>query len=78
MPYKYVVEMICDWVGAGMIYNQGKWSRVEPLRYYYRVRAGRHFHPDTEELILKFLRCIRDEGLDAFHEMARREGSSYD
>ena len=24
MPYKYMLEMFCDWLGAGKAYNQGK------------------------------------------------------
>lgn len=76
IPYKYVVEMVCDWIGAGMVYANGNWKQSDPIDYYYKVRSGRHFHPMTEELIIKFLKCIRDEGLEAFHKMARCEGSN--
>jgi hypothetical protein len=71
IPYRYVVEMICDWIGAGKVYSKEKWTQEEPLRYYKKVRPGRHFHPETEELILKFLYCINEHGVDAFHRMAR-------
>ena len=60
IPYNYVVEMVCDWIGAGKVYN--------------KVRSGRHFHPDTEELILMFLNAIASHGLDKFHKMAKGEG----
>lgn len=71
IPYKFVVEMICDWIGAGMVYSGEKWTQEEPLAYYIKMRAGRHFHPDTESLILQFLNCIKEKGLDEFHKMAR-------
>ena len=71
IPYKYVVEMVCDWIGAGKVYGGDKWTRQDPLNYYYKVRPGRHFHPETESLIIKFLKCIADNGLDEFHRMAR-------
>ena len=71
IPYRYVVEMVCDWVGAGMVYVGLRWTQDEPLRYYERVRGGRHFHPDTEDLILIFLREIKAEGLEWFHRYAR-------
>ena len=74
IPYEYVVEMVCDWIGAGKVYSKDKWTQHEPLRYYHKVRDGRHFHPETEELVLKFLNCISDKGLDEFHKMARGEG----
>lgn len=71
IPYRYVVEMVCDWIGAGQTYSSEHWTQKEPLDYYNKVRAGRHFHSDTEKLILRFLVCIRDKGLEAFHKMAR-------
>ena len=74
IPYKYVVEMVCDWIGAGIAYNKEQWNQHEPLAYYKKVRDGRHFHPDTENLLLGFLSCIDDFGLDEFHRMARCQG----
>ena len=31
IPYKYVVEMVCDWIGAGKVYSKEKWTQEEPL-----------------------------------------------
>lgn len=70
--------MICDWIGAGKTYSKEKWTQEEPLRYYNKVRAGRHFHKATERLILLFLACIRDKGLDGFHELARNPYTMYE
>ena len=71
IPYDYVVEMICDWISAGIVYNKGKWNQSDPLDYYIKVRRGRHFNKKTEELILKFLNIINEEGLNTFHIMAK-------
>ena len=46
-------------------------------KYFFRVRDGRYFHPVTESLILAFLTCIKDEGLDSFHVMAKTFGGAY-
>ncbi len=73
IPYKYVVEMICDWIGAGKVYANGKWTQDEPINYYRKVRKGRHFHPETEALILYFLRIIQDNGLESFHKFAKND-----
>ena len=72
IPSRYVVEMICDWIGAGMIYGGEHWNQHEPLQYYRKVRAGRHFHPETENLILDLLEIIDERGLDEFHRICRR------
>ena len=77
IPYEYVVEMVCDWIGAGMVYSKDKWTQGQPLMYYKIVRRGQHFHPETEALIIKFLECIRDKGLKEFHKMARTAQKSY-
>ena len=71
IPYNYVVEMICDWIGAGKVYNKDAWTCDSPMEHYLKMRPGRYFHPDTEELIVKFLTCIQEHGLDEFHKMAK-------
>ena len=71
IPSEYVIEMVCDWIGAGKVYSKKAWSQSEPLNYYKKVRAGRHFHHETEELLVKLLEIIRDDGLEAFHSICR-------
>lgn len=71
IPYQYVVEMVCDWIGAGKVYNKNNWNQSAPLDYYMKVRKGRYFHPDTEKLLLKFLGAINASGLYTFHLFAR-------
>ena len=73
IPYKYVVEMICDWIGAGKVYSCGNWDQTDPLLYYKYVRPGRHFDKRTEKLILLFLNTICNCGLIGFHKLARNK-----
>lgn len=75
IPMKYVIEMICDYIGAGKVYSKEKWTQEEPLNYFLKVRKGRYFHPETEELIIQFLTIIRDAGLDVFHEFCHERNS---
>lgn len=72
IPYQYVVEMVCDWIGAGKVYGGGSWKQSDPYDYYLKVRKGRHFHPDTENEIVMLLKIIKNKGLDAFHEVAKQ------
>ena len=71
IPLKHVVEMVCDWIGAGKVYSKNKWTQHEPLAYYYKVRAGRHFHPNTEKLLVLLLETIDEYGLERFHKKVR-------
>lgn len=72
IPAKYVVEMVCDWVGAGKVYNKNKWTQAEPLDFYLKVRAVRHLHPATDETIFNLLTIIKEQGLKAFHTTCRK------
>lgn len=72
IPSENVIEMVCDWIGAGMVYSGEKWSEAEPLNYFNKVRAGRHFHPETEKLIVDLLEIIKWGGLEEFHKQCRR------
>lgn len=78
IPYKYVVEMICDWIGAGKAYDKCDWNKMRPLQYYQKVRKGRHFHEETEGLILHFLETIARDGLNGFHREAREMKEKYE
>ena len=71
IPYKYVVEMVCDWIGAGKVYEKAEWTQASPVQYYYKVRSGRHFHKKTETLVVYFLRKIETDGLAEFHKLAK-------
>ena len=72
IPSVYVIEMVCDWIGAGKVYGGEGWTEAEPLEYFLGVRDGRYFHCETEELILDLLKLIRSKGLDEFHRVCRR------
>ena len=72
IPYRYVVEMVCDWIGAGKAYSKDKWTQADPINYFNSHRKGRYFHPKTEKLLISFQECIRDKGLKEFHRIARQ------
>lgn len=77
IPFKYVIEMICDYVAAGMTYSKERWTQSEPLTYFDRVRKGRHFHPDTEKLIRTYLNEISKRGVDVTCNLAKRRYYDY-
>lgn len=70
IPYEYVVEMICDWVGAGIVYSNKKCDfnvpYSEPFDYYKDHLYERIFHPETQDLIEYFLRIIEMLGVNSF------------
>lgn len=70
IPYKYVIESICDWIGAGKAYNGNNFNWAEPYEYYRdhtRINeeiSSKIFHPKTRYLFDTILIDIKDKGID--------------
>lgn len=77
IPYKYVIEMMCDFVAAGMTYSKEAWTQEEPLRYFDKVCKGRHYHPETKRLIHLYLTEIKKRGIDRACELAKNKFYNY-
>ena len=75
IPYKYVIEMICDWLGAGIVYSKQKVDNNkpyrEPLEYYNAHKKERIFHEETQKLIEYFLTVIATKGINEFCNSAK-------
>jgi hypothetical protein len=55
MPIKDLVEMICDWIGAGKAYNPEKWTKDEPYNYFMKNKNNMILHPDVSEFLRNIL-----------------------
>lgn len=70
IPIEYVIEMICDWLGAGIVYSKQKPNYnqpyIEPLEYYNKCKNERIFHEETQELIEFYLNIIANKGINYF------------
>ena len=57
MPQRYVVEMVCDWIGAGRA--QGYYVPKEPMRevgnWYHKNKDKTVLHPETRKAVVKIL-----------------------
>lgn len=79
MPYKDVVEMICDWVGAGKAYNTNKWTESDVLDYFIKHRSKMLFHEDTAYFIYRILYKIEEspDGLKDVYKLLRKHNSYF-
>lgn len=66
MPYKYAVELLCDWLGAARAYtgNRGNDFYVKELKWWINKRENTH--PKMNEHIINFVDIV-------FHILANRE-----
>lgn len=66
IPYKYVIEMFCDFVGAGQAYNRNSWNSNMPLEYHLKTKGNRIYHPDTLYLLEVLFCRLKDLGVKDF------------
>ena len=64
IPYKYVVEMICDSLAAGMIYQGKNWTNDFQLHYWLKVREDANINPKLDVLLTKIYTDIARHGVD--------------
>ena len=57
MPYEYAVEMICDNLAAGMVYNGKNWTKSTQLEYWLKVESRKKVNP----YINKFAKTVFTE-----------------
>lgn len=75
IPFDYTVEMICDWLAAGIVYS-GQTPKMnepypDPLEYYNKFKDERIFEENTQKLIEHFLNIINKYGINEFIKECR-------
>ena len=71
MPRRYLAEMLCDRIAASKIYNGKNYTDAAPLDYLMHGKVRDAMHPQTIELLTRFLTQLRDEGEDAMFKSLR-------
>lgn len=64
IPYKYVAEMLCDKLAAGIIYMGKDWTKEYQLQYWKKERNKIFINEKIEKLITEFLEQVSKEGID--------------
>ena len=72
MPIRYVIEMFCDRVAAGKIYQGKNYRPDSALAYFQRGKARRKIHPVTSEILENLLTVLAEQGEEAAFAEARR------
>ena len=64
MPYKYAVEMICDKMAAGIVYQGKEWNKQWQLTYYMKERETSLVHPQMDKFMIDIFTKVSKNGLD--------------
>lgn len=62
MPKRYVIEMFCDRVAAGKIYQGAAYNDRSPLDYFNKGRKTRMIHPKTSGQLEYLLTMLAERG----------------
>ena len=62
MPLRFVAEMFCDRVAASKIYQGKNYTDSCALDYFERGKANRVIHPETSDLLEKWLKMLTEKG----------------
>ena len=64
IPYKYVAEMLCDKLAAGIIYKGKNWTKEYELEYWLNERDKTLVNDQVEQLITEFFRQVSQDGIN--------------
>lgn len=64
MPFKYALEMVCDYLGAGRAYMGDSFSIRDEYYWWQDKRKIVVMHPDTRKLVDKLFSNMIKHGID--------------
>ncbi len=73
MPQKYVAEMFCDRIAACRIYQGETYTDRSPLIYFRNSKDHILIHPETSDLIERWLVLLAEEGEEVAFSQVRQE-----
>lgn len=73
VPVNYVAEMFCDRLAASKIYRGNDYTEQHPLAYFLEGKPRRFIHPETSDLLERWLTIVAQQGEQAAFAEIRRQ-----
>ena len=64
MPYKYAIEMLCDKIAAGLVYQGKQWNKEYPLKYWEKEKNIIIENEKLKNLTTEFMIQISQNGIN--------------
>ena len=64
MPYKYTVEMVCDTLAAGLVYNGKNWKKSSQLEYWEKEKNRSPLNENLKEFLTEVYTQVSEKGID--------------
>ena len=77
IPEKYLIELICDGIGAGMAYDGKNWNCKNPWNYYLSRDHKSFYHPETRKALEGVYVYIAQHGWKPFAKLIKNGVSLY-
>lgn len=65
IPYKYAVEMICDKIAAGIIYQGKNWTQEYELEYWKKEKEKMKMNEKIQNFTTEVLEQVAKNGIDS-------------
>ena len=63
IPFKYVLEMLCDSFAAGMTYQGKKWTKEYQLSYWNKVKKEAKIRKEIKEVLTEVYENVAEKGI---------------
>lgn len=64
IPYKYIVETLCDEIAAGMVYSGKKWTPATQYNYYMKHQREKVIiNPKTDNFMQAMFLEVKEKGI---------------
>lgn len=75
IPYKFMVEMICDNLAAGMIYQGKAWNNGYQLEYWHNSKSNKTImmNKANQNMLEEAFTLVRDKGIKAINKKTLKE-----
>ena len=64
IPYKYTVEMICDNLAAGIVYNGKRWRNDTQLKYWNKRKDSLPMNEKNKAMLTEVFTQISINGIE--------------
>lgn len=64
IPYKYVVEKVCDDLSAGIVYNGKNWTQDLQYNYYMKQREIVLINPKIDNFLKEVYFQVKENGIE--------------
>ena len=64
IPYKFIVEKVCDDLSAGIVYNGKNWTQDVQYNYYMKQREVVLINPKIDNFLIDVYSQVKDNGIE--------------